>query len=457
MKISDVVKWTGGEPSGNLPAGCAAVTQDTRKISLGALYVALKGSRFDGHSFVSDAFAKGAAAALVEESWKIPPTLSSAPLIRVKNTYEALADLASAWRDTFRPPATHIVGLTGSSGKTTTRAMTAALLAASRKEICQTSGNLNNDIGLPLSLLSMPQGASFGVFETGVNHPGEMDRLAAILRPDAVIVTNIGTAHIEFFGDQAGIAREKGKLLAAIPADGFAVLNTETACFNELAERCTGRVVTVSFQNRDADFVGRIADVLRGIVVVKERATGLETELCSGLPGEHNAADLLPAFATARTLGVSAEACAGALRDFSLPGMRWQVTVRNGITFVNDAYNANPQSMAASIRTFMALPCRGRRILVLGDMFELGSQSEKLHREIGLLVADCKPDLVFFVGNAMAFAAQEAREHGFPASALVRADTADSAAPLLASKIRYSDSVLLKASRGVGLERVLAE
>ena len=137
--------------------------------------------------------------------------------------------------------------------------------------------------------------------------------------------------------------------------------------------------------------------------------------------------------------------------------MRWQVTVRNGITFVNDAYNANPQSMAASIRTFMALPCRGRRILVLGDMFELGSQSEKLHREIGLLVADCKPDLVFFVGNAMAFAAQEAREHGFPASALVRADTADSAAPLLASKIRYSDSVLLKASRGVGLERVLAE
>ena len=333
--------------------------------------------------------------------------------------------------------------------------MTATLLAGSGRKVASTSGNLNNHIGLPLSLLAMEPDAAFGVFETGVNHPGEMDALAATLRPDAVIVTNIGTAHLEFFRTKDGIAEEKGKLLAALPPDGFAVLNTETDCFDRLAGRTRARKVTVSRMRQDADFVGELRDGIRGVLLVRERETGCETLLESGLPGAHNADDLLLAFATARSLGVPPEACAAALRNLSLPGMRWLEVERGGVKIVNDAYNANPDSMAASIRTFLGIPCAGRRILVLGEMYELGERSESLHRGIGDLVADCRPDGVLFVGRGMEAAREQALRRGFPEERTSWAETADAAAPILSAMAKSGDSVLLKASRGVALEKLL--
>jgi UDP-N-acetylmuramoyl-tripeptide--D-alanyl-D-alanine ligase len=457
MKVSDIVKWTGAKCSGNVPESCGAVSQDTRTLGLSALYVALRGENADGHNFVADALARGAAAALVSDAWKVPPELSSAPLLRVRDPQRALWDIARNWRQTFAMPKTRIVGLTGSSGKTTTREMIAALLAAKKAKVCATSGNFNNHIGLPLSILSMKRGCDFGVFETGVNHPGEMDGLADILRPDAAVVTNIGTAHIEFFETQEAIAREKGKLLAALPEDGFAVMDVDTACFDTLRSQTRARIVTVSSAGGDADYSARLLAALCGRARITERATGAEVELTCNLPGEHNAADLLLAYAVARECGIPADACPDALEDFSLPGMRWKVVQSEGVVFINDAYNANPQSMEASIRTFMKMPCRGRRVLVLGDMFELGSKSEAMHRAIGALVAELKPDLAVFVGNAMTNAATEARERGMPASSVFCADGAANARLLLAAAVRYGDAVLLKASRGMGLEQVLQQ
>ena len=457
MRISDVIKWTGAKSTGNIPEACGAVSQDTRTLGLGALYVALRGERVDGHDYVADALARGAAAALVADDWKTPPSLSSAPLLRVKDPLAALWNLARSWRTSFSAPQTRIVGLTGSSGKTTTREMIAALLRSEKNRVCATSGNFNNHIGLPLSVLSMKPDCRFGVFETGVNHPGEMDGLADILRPDIAVVTNIGNAHIEFFGTQEAIAAEKGKLLGALPESGFAVLDVDTACFDVLCGATRARVVTVSSAGKDADYSATLLDVLSGRIRIKERATGAEQEIACNLPGTHNAADLLLAYAVARECGVPAEVCPSRLEDFSLPGMRWKSVQRDGITFVNDAYNANPQSMEASVRTFMELPCRGRKVLVLGDMFELGEQSESLHRSIGALTAQMRPDCVIFVGNAMAAAAAEARERGLPASSVFCADSAISAVPLLAAAVRYGDAVLLKASRGMGLERVLQQ
>ena len=451
--FSDIVSWTGGHVQAVLPGVCNGVTQDTRALQPGNLYVALRGERLDGHRFVAQALAQGASAALVAEDWPVPPDLADAPLIRVPDPLSALSEMARAWRAAC---ATRIIGLTGSSGKTTTKEMTAALLAADGRKVCATKGNLNNAIGLPLSLLSLTPYAAFGVFETGTNHFGEIAHLARILQPDAAILTNIGTAHIEHFKTQAGIAQEKGTLFEVLPADGFAVLPLETVCFDALAARTRARIVTVSLQSAVADYAGRCLDVAAGRVAVTERKTGETVELTCGLPGEHNILDMLLAYAAAREMGIPGEACPPALRDFRLPGMRWSVTERDGVTFINDAYNANPQSMAAVLKTLASYPCSGRRVAVLGDMLELGDQAEPLHREIGRQAAGIGLDLLITVGPlSRAHLADEARKAGFAPERIVSfTDTAE-AKPLFRTLLRPTDTVLLKASHGIGLEQLL--
>jgi len=443
--------WVSGEGQA-LPATFCGVVQDTRKLTPGCLYVALRGDRFDGHDFVGQALRGGAAAALVERGWQPPEGAAGWPLIRVENTQRALSDAARAWRLRSRA---RVIGLTGSSGKTTTKEIAAALFAAGGS-VCATQGNLNNAIGLPLSLLAMPQDTDFGIFETGTNHPGEIARLADVLRPHAALVSSIGNAHIEYFGSQEGIAREKGALLAALPRDGFAVLCRETACFDVLASLSGAPVVTTSLASSDADFTGEILDALCGAVRVTERATGEQTVLRSGLPGEHNLSNLMLAFAAARAAGIAAPAASRALLHLSLPGMRWEVVACGGLTVVNDAYNANPDSMKAVLRTFARLTCAGRRIAVLGDMLELGAHAEALDRDVGRCVAELSPDALFAVGpDVVHYLADEAVKAGYPASRVFcYADVSEAAAAVKAFA-KPGDCVLLKASRGMRLERVL--
>ena len=225
--------------------------------------------------------------------------------------------------------------------------MTAALCSGGGS-VCATRGNLNNEIGLPLSLLTLGAETAYGIFEVGTNHPGEIAVLADVLRPEIALISSIGSAHIEHFGSQEAIAFEKGELLRALPSDGAAVLCHETACFERLAACAAAPLVTTSLVTRDADFYGEPLDLLAGRIRVSERATGAEIELCCGLPGEHNASNLLLAFAAARTAGVSAADAAEGLACLTLPEMRWAVSKREGVTVVNDAYNANPQSMRAA-------------------------------------------------------------------------------------------------------------
>ncbi len=450
----ELARWAHGEWTGDVSQSMVVceVSQDSRTLQPGSLYVAIRGERFDGHAFIHKAFERGAAAALVDHAWQPATGLEGLPLIRVADTRKALQDMANGWRS---KSGAIIIGLTGSSGKTTTKEMTAACLSGAGR-VCATEGNLNNDIGLPLSLLKMSADTAYGVFEAGMNHRGEISLLADILKPQVVVVSSIGHAHIEFLGSIENIAHEKADLLRALPSDGCAVLCRETTCFDILAKASVAPVITTSFVTRDANFFGEILDVTSGLMRVYERGVREAINLSSGLPGAHNASNALLAFATARSAGATAQQAVDGLKNVIMPGKRWEVIERKDVTIVNDAYNANPDSMIAVMKTFMVMPCKGRRILVLGDMRELGSHGEALHRRVGKEISACAPDALFAVGElSTAFMAEEAIACGFPATRVHLSKTTHEAAQQLSEYVCEGDSVLLKASRGMELENIL--
>ena len=393
-----------------MPEFCGA-TLDSRLVKPGMLFVAVKGERVDGHDFIPQALAAGAAG--------------------VVDGREELARVAAEYRRTLRAK---VIGITGSAGKTTTKELVAAFLRAGGFRVHATEGNFNNDLGLPLTILNCPQDAEFLVVEMGTNHPGEIAYLVDIARPDAGVISSIGTAHIEFFKTQDGIADEKGTLFARLPPDGFAVVGVNNDRYERLRAMSAARVVAVD----PSDEVG----------------VRLAAALAPRLPGAHNVSNARLAAACAAEFGVPVDRCVAALEDFALPGDRWRVTEKDGVTYVNDCYNANPTSMIAALETFAAMPCEGRRVAVLGDMFELGAESDAWHARVLARAAELPLDAVVAVGEAMSHALGMIRASGkenvFGVAGVSPAKSA------LAAFLRAGDAVLLKASHGMHLEAVLA-
>ncbi len=404
------------------PFRFVGATFDSRQVKPGMLYVALKGERTDGHAFVEQALAAGAAGALVRANWPCPAAVDESRLIRVADTRLGFGDLARTYRQTLKAK---VVGITGSAGKTTVKELTAAFLRAGGFKVHATAGNFNNDLGLPLTVLNCPTDADFLVVEMGTNHPGEIAYLADIAAPDVGLISSIGTAHIEFFRTQDGIADEKGTLLARLPADGFAVLARENDRYDRLVRMSAAPVETVSLADAEATALGEALKVR--------------------LPGRHNVLNALIAYGCARRFGVALDACLKALANFSLPGGRWRVVERDGITFIDDTYNANPTSMIAALETFAAVPCDGRRIAVLGDMFELGDRAAEFHAEVGRKAHALALDRLVTVG-----ALANANIGGD-----VQCASAEEARTALAAILKPGDLVLLKASHGMHLELAL--
>jgi UDP-N-acetylmuramoyl-tripeptide--D-alanyl-D-alanine ligase len=313
----------------------SGATFDSRQVKPGMLFVALKGENADGRRFIPDAVEKGAAG--------------------VVEGLEALHEAAREYRRSLRAK---VVALTGSAGKTTTKELLRSLLSTVGKTHA-TEGNFNNHIGLPMTILNCPRDAEFLVLEMGTNHPGEIAALCSIAEPDAALITNIGNAHLEFFGSQEAIAREKGSLFASLRPGAVAVAGSDNRFLDVLRSMCPSSVT-------EAD-VGQdwIRDALQGV-----------------LPGEHNVANAAIAFALAEKFGVSREMAAAAFSAVSVPGSRWRKIERNAVTFIDDSYNANPEAMIAALDAFAAMPCKGKRVAVLGDMLELGPESERLHRKV---------------------------------------------------------------------------
>ncbi|MBQ7666944.1 MAG: UDP-N-acetylmuramoyl-tripeptide--D-alanyl-D-alanine ligase, partial [Kiritimatiellae bacterium] len=381
----------------------------------------------------------------------VPPGV---PAVVVADTAAALRALAAGWRAKVAP---RVLGVTGSVGKTTTKELAAHLLAAAGP-VARTMGNFNNAIGLPLSILAMPQGTAFGVFEAGTNHPGEIAPLASLMRPDAAILTGVGPVHIGAFGSEERIADEKADLLRAVPPGGLCFLDAGGAHFERLRASCEGRrVVSVSTApGTDADFCAVWMDEETGRFRVAERGGGETALLRAPRPGAHQILDSLLAIAAARRFGaVSWADVAARLETAPNARMRWEVSEEGGVRWINDAYNANPVSMKAAMATFIRTEAKARRrVLVLGDMGELGETLEEaLHREVGAAAAAANPDALICVGAKARWIAQEAAARGLPASRISTVGDAVQARDALRGLLKPGDAVLLKASRSVALEK----
>lgn len=421
-------------------ASFGAVCTDTRTLRSGSLFVAIRGERFDGNDYVAAAADGGAVGALVSRWQNIP-----LPQIEVDDTRQAFGLMAKAWRANFDIP---VVAVTGSAGKTTVKELVALILSRGR-QVCVTEGNLNNDIGVPLSLMRLDSEDEAMVVELGANHAGEIAYLGSLVAPGVAVITNAGAAHLEGFGSLAGVASAKGELIDALPEDGIAVLNADDAFFGEWIRRA-GRRRVISFgfgASADVHLVGEPvpAGDRQGITI--RLANGEQIEVLLGLIGRANVANALAAAAAAGAVGAVGEQIRNGLEAAEpVKGRMDRLDGLNGATLIDDSYNANPTAARAALD--FLVHCPGRRIFVLGDMLELGQDAPRLHREIGeYAVGRC--DELVAVGDLAAEAAEAFGESGTSVAAL------EDAARILTDKLADDVTVLIKASRSVGLERLV--
>ncbi|HLY37295.1 MAG TPA: UDP-N-acetylmuramoyl-tripeptide--D-alanyl-D-alanine ligase [Candidatus Binatia bacterium] len=429
------------------------VTTDTRRLRAGELFVAIRGDAHDGHDFLVEAARAGAGAVVVERE-HAERTLDCA-VIAVRDTLAALGDLAVFHR---RRQRLRVVAVTGSNGKTTTKEMLAAILerALGADRVLRTLGTQNNLVGLPLTLLRLGGGEDAAILELGMNGPGEIWRLAQIAQPDVGVVTCVAPAHLEGLGSIHGVAQAKAELYRRLRPSATAVVNADDPLVAASAAVFPGRKVPfgttadeVAVAAREIVDHGLDGTEFRLVVERQDAAVRL------AVPGRHNVTNALAAAAAAHALGVDLGTVAAGLEAFQPPGMRMEVTqLPTGVTVLNDAYNANPASMTAALRTLAASRGR-RRIAVLGEMRELGAESARAHRELGARAAEVRVDALLLLGEHAADVRAGAEAAGLPGERIfVAADHAELGAHLR-GMCRAGDLVLLKGSRGAAMEEVL--
>ncbi len=483
LTLADVLAGTGGTLAVGAPGETSftGVSIDSRTTSAGALFVAVRGPRFDGHDFLAEAAARGARAALVEREAKAPAGL---PLVRVADTTKGLGELA---RHVRRQAGLPVVAVTGSVGKTTTKDMTAHLLA-SRGAVLKTEGNLNNQYGLPLTLLRLLPEHTAAVLELGMSAPGEIRALAALAEPDVATITRIAPVHLEFFPSVDAIAQAKAEILEGLRPGGTAVLNGDDPRVRAIGERFAGRVVwfgrgrrfEVSAEDQRGETEGtgptgrpssglssgnseksengdnreeRSTRAARGSDIVL-RIAGRSVAVSLPLVGPHFVTSFLAAAAAAHVLGVPIEAMAEAAASLRPARHRGEVrTLGERVVLLDDCYNSSPEALEAAVVALSLLPGE-RRVAVLGDMLELGESGPALHHERGRALAG-RVDVVVGVGPLAKEIVEGARSAGIPTGSLHHFATASEAVPALERIVRAGDAVLVKASRGVRLEAVV--
>jgi len=436
--------------SGNPDAVASGVSTDARTIAPGELFFALKGERFDGHVFVPDAFAKGAAAAVVSN---IPEDLLARgfAIIQVPDTLVALGDLAAHHRRRFAIP---VVAVTGSVGKTTAKEMTARVLDQ-RFRVLKNEGNLNNEIGVPKTLFALSEEHQAAVLELAMRAKGEIRRLAEISRPTHALITNIGLSHVGILGSQQAIAEAKAEVLEFLQPPGRAILNADDDYFRFLADRSPAPVISFGI-DRPADVGARRIEATEapGVRFLLSCAEG-EVPVELAAPGLHNVRNALSAAAVGLALGMDLAAIKAGLESFSPGAMRMEIRQIGDVRVLVDCYNASPASMEASLEVLRSLPRTGRRIAVLGDMKELGHEAEGAHRRVGSIAADIV-EILMTVGELGRLIAEGARNAGMSGERIRSFQDNQEAAAALQRLLRPGDAVLIKGSRAMQMEEIVS-
>ncbi len=455
MRLSDICSAVNGKIlSGSVDSLLRSVSTDSRKDMHGSLFVALKGENFDGHDFIEHAFDKGAEACLVEKTSSVKNAVierfKTKTIIEVESTLEALGDLACWWRKKF---AIKIAAITGSNGKTTTKEMVWNIL----KQISsclKNKGNQNNLIGVPLSLFELSTQHEKAVLELGTNQKGEIRRLSEICSPDVGLITNIAPSHLEGLKSLNNIMEEKGCLFESLPSDGTAVINADDEMVLKAAHKSKADKLFFGFEKGDIK-ASNIREDNRGKTLFTLQILDKSRTIVLPVPGRHSVGNALAASAVSYSLGADIETIGKGLECFvSVPG-RMEIIDINGIKVINDSYNANPASMEASLKTLSSLHTDGKRVAVLGDMLELGKDSELFHHQLGQMVAALGINTFFFAGKYSAYVKTGALSGGIFEENILASEDLPALSNMLKEKILPGDTVLLKGSRKMGIERVI--
>ncbi len=421
-------------------ASFGSVSIDTRELDDGDLFVAVKGENFDGNDFIADAHAKGAAGALVTRRAEI-----ELPQLKVKDTRAAFGQMARAWRENFGIP---VVAVTGSNGKTTVKELIASILSC-RRNVCVTEGNLNNDLGVPLTLMTLAEEHEALVAELGANHAGEIDYLSRLVQPTVGVITNANSAHLEGFKSIAGVAAAKGELLDHLPRAGTAVINADdTYCSDWRARSRAETILTFGFSaGADSTVVGDISAGISGCDFTMQLPEGERVDIELPLAGEHNVLNALAAAAAAFALGTTEEDIVSGLNSaHAVKGRLNVLRGKSGAAVIDDSYNANPGSVRAAL-DYLA-NATGKRILILGDMAELGSDAEELHREIGRYASE-RCDVLLTLGPLSRNAGEDF------GSAAQSFDEVSELGAAIEGLLDDDVTILIKGSRVMGLDRLV--
>jgi UDP-N-acetylmuramoyl-tripeptide--D-alanyl-D-alanine ligase len=455
LTIEEVLRATGGKLlQGKENAFFQGISTDSRTVAGGELFIALKGARFDGHHYAAEALKKKAGGVLIEEDkagdirWN---GYRSRAVIAVKDTLFALGDIARNWRRKYGTP---MVALTGSNGKTTTKEMIAACLS-STFPVVKTKGNLNNLIGVPLTLLTLTEKERVVVLEMGMNVPGEIRRLTEISEPDVGLITNIQTVHLEGMGSLERLKEEKGELFRRMREDGTILVNQDDPRVVDLASRYPGQKITFGIEH-PADVMAKEvqlhgAEGTSFTLILEEEAMEVHLQLL----GKQFVPNALSAIAVACLFGVEVSRAKEALENFQPFPMRMEVApLKGGEILINDAYNANPSSMELALETLVEAKGKGRAIAVLGDMLELGDFSEEAHQRIGQKMSELSIDFLLAMGEKAPVVIESAIRHGFPRGKARIVENHSEAVSLLRQMIQKGDWILIKGSRGMAMEKI---
>ena len=450
FRVDEIIQATQGLLiQGRLTDKITGISTDSRRLKPREAFLALRGKNFDGHDFIAESIKAKVSCIIVERKPKflIPADLA---VIQVKDTVLALGDIARFQRQKFNLP---VIAVTGSNGKTTTKEMIAWVLSASAL-VLKNEGTKNNKIGLPQALIQLTKRDSFAVVEIGTNHFGEVDYLAKIARPNIGVITNIGPSHLEFLKDLKGVAKEKTTLLDNLEKPAIALLNADDKSFKGLIKRRVKCQQILSYGiNEKSDFCAS-GIKLKNAKVEFQVNSKFNFELST--LGDYNIYNALGAIAVGRILGLSYPEIRARLASFKFPKGRLNLVEFKGLRFIDDTYNSNPFSLNAALAALDAMNCKGRKILIMGDMLELGKQKELLHRQIAWSITNTC-DLLITVGSLARITAGAARKNGWQAKQIFCCANALQARDLLFKKVsaKANDLILVKGSRSMKMEEVL--